>query len=60
MKARSQLIDTIRRDEDRARSVKQSLARQNVRKQSQIALDNQRIAVKLFTQRPTFEVMKME
>ena len=40
VKARHQLVNTIRKDEDRTRSVRDALARKTVRKQSQIALDN--------------------
>lgn len=49
VKARHQLVNSIKKDEDRSRSVRDSMARKNVRKQSEIAMDNQRIAVKLFT-----------
>ena len=60
VKARHQLVTTIKKDEDRTRSVRDAMARKTVRHQSQIALDNQRIAVKLFTQKPTYEVLKFE
>lgn len=36
------------------------MARANVRRQSEIAMDNQRIAVKLFTQKPTYQLLKFE
>ena len=36
------------------------MARNNVRRQSEIAMDNQRIAVKLFTQKPTYELLRFE
>lgn len=36
------------------------MARANVRKQSEIAMNNQRIAVKLFTQKPTYESLQFE
>ena len=60
VKARHQLVNTIKKDEDRSRSVRDALARANVRRQSEIAMDNQRIAVKLFTQKPTYELLKFE
>jgi hypothetical protein len=53
-------VNTIKKDEDRSRSVRDALARANVRRQSEIAMDNQRIAVKLFTQKPTYELLKFE
>lgn len=59
-KARHQLVGTIKKDEDRSRSVRDALARASVRRQSDIAMDNQRIAVKLFTQKPTYELLKFE
>ena len=49
VKARHKLVNTIKKDEDRSRSVRDALARASVRRQSEIAMDNQRIAVKLFT-----------
>lgn len=60
VKARHKLVNTIKRDEDRSRSVRDALARASVRRQSEIAMDNQRIAVKLFTQKPTYELLKFE
>ena len=60
VKARHQLVNTIKKDEDRSRSVRDALARANVRRQSEIAMDNQRIAVKLFTQKPTYELLRFE
>ena len=40
VKARNQLVSSIKKDEDRSRSVRDSMARKNVRKQSEIAMDN--------------------
>ena len=60
VKARHKLVSTIKKDEDRSRSVRDALARASVRRQSEIAMDNQRIAVKLFTQKPTYELLKFE
>ena len=40
VKARHQLVTTIKKDEDRSRSVRDALARANVRRQSEIAMDN--------------------
>ena len=60
VKARNQLVTSIKKDEDRSRSVRDAMARANVRKQSEIAMDNQRIAVKLFTQKPTYELLRYE
>ena len=40
VKARHQLVSTIKKDEDRSRSVRDALARANVRRQSEIAMDN--------------------
>ena len=60
VKARNQLVTSIKKDEDRSRSVRDAMARANVRRQSEIAMDNQRIAVKLFTQKPTYELLRFE
>ena len=40
VKARNQLVSSIKKDEDRSRSVRDAMARANVRKQSEIAMDN--------------------
>lgn len=40
--------------------MRDALARASVRRQSEIAMDNQRIAVKLFTQKPTYELLRFE
>jgi len=40
VKARNQLVGSIKKDEDRSRSVRDAMARANVRKQSEIAMDN--------------------
>lgn len=60
VKARNQLVGNIKKDEDRSRSVRDAMARANVRRQSEIAMNNQRIAVKLFTQKPTYELIRSE
>ena len=41
-------------------NVRDAMARANVRRQSDITKSNLRIAVKLFTQRPTYELIKSE
>jgi len=40
VKARNQLVNSIKKDEDRSRSVRDAMARANVRRQSEIAMDN--------------------
>ena len=60
VKARHQVVNTIRKDEDRSRSVKDAMARESLRRQSEIAMSNQKLAVKLFTQKPTYEVLTFE
>lgn len=40
VKARNSLVGSIKKDEDRSRSVRDAMARANVRKQSEIAMDN--------------------
>ena len=60
MKARVQVVNSIRKDEDRSRSVRNAMHRDALRRQSEIAMSNQKLAVKLFTQKPTYEVLKHE
>ena len=40
VKARNQLVGNIKKDEDRSRSVRDAMARANVRRQSEIAMNN--------------------
>lgn len=59
-KSRSSLINVIRQGEERARLGKVASLRAVDRKQTQLAVDNQRMAVKLFSQKPTYQIMDME
>ena len=54
------MVNTIRKDEERSRSVRDAMHRESLRRQSQIAMSNQKLAVKLFTQKPTYEVLQFE
>ena len=60
VKARHSVVSSIRKDEDRSRSVREALHRESLRKQGEIAMSNQKLAVKLFTQKPTYEVLQSE
>ena len=60
VKSRHQIVNQIRKEEERARSVRDAMLRETFRKQSRIAIDNQKFAVKLFTQKPTYGTLELE
>lgn len=49
VKARGQFVASIKQEEIRSRSVRDALQRANARRATELALENQRFAVKLFT-----------
>ena len=51
---------SIKKEENRSRSVRDALARANQRRTTELALQNQKFAVKLFTQKPTYQVLSYE
>lgn len=60
VKARGQFVASIKQEEIRSRSVRDALQRANARRATELALENQRFAVKLFTQKPTYQVLTYE
>lgn len=60
VKARGQFVASIKQEEIRSRSVRDALQRANARRATELALENQRFAVKLFTQKPTYQVLSYE
>jgi hypothetical protein len=50
VKVKSTTLADIRRDEQRARSTRDANLRNGLRRQSEIAMNNQKLAIKLFTQ----------
>lgn len=60
VQSRERLISGIRREEQQARSTRDALARADQRKMSQIADSNKKLALKLFTSKPTYQVMNLE
>ena len=54
------MVNSIRKEEERSRSVKDQMLRETFRKQSQIAINNQKFAVKLFTQKPFYAALDFE
>ena len=50
VKVKSQNLDSIRKEEQRARSTRDANMRAGLRRQSDIAMNNQKLAIKLFTQ----------
>ena len=53
-KSRDSLLSGIKSSESRVRSTREANQRADTRRMSQVALENQKIAVKLFTQKPTY------
>jgi uncharacterized membrane protein YecN with MAPEG domain len=53
-------VASIKQEEIRSRSVRDALQRANARRATELALENQRFAVKLFTQKPTYQVLSYE
>ena len=51
VKSKSNNLADIRREEHRARSTRDANLRAGLRRQSEIAMNNQKLAIKLFTQK---------
>jgi hypothetical protein len=52
--SREKLQSGIRREDSRQRSTRNALVRADMRKMSEIAASNRKLAVKLFTSKPTY------
>jgi len=53
-------LNDIRKEEQRARSTRDANVRAGLRRQSEIAMNNQKLAIKLFTQKPTYQALDWE
>lgn len=60
LRSRDRIISGIRREESRSRSQRSAIARADLRKMSEIAASNQKLAVKLYTKKPTYQVLDLE
>lgn len=59
-RSRENLFTGIKREESRSRSTRNAMVRADMRKMSEIAVSNQKLAVKLFTSKPTYQVVNLE
>ena len=60
IRSRKTLVKTIKVGESLSQNRQVALLRSGMHRQSEIARSNQKLAIKLFTQKPTYQVMKFE
>ena len=60
VKSRERLVSGIRNEENRASSSRNATLRADLKKQSEIAHRNQKLAIKLFTSKPTYQIVNFE
>ncbi len=54
------MVAQIKRSESKSRSAREALERADLQKQVQLSKSNQKLAVKLFSQKPTYRVKQFE